>query len=78
MATFTVRGRKHRSDSKCRFIAVAVRPVDFVAEDGVYVAFTRTIKRSADVSVVKKAAKRYGFGRGAYAVVIDTTTGEEV
>lgn len=80
-STITVRGRKIRSRSNRRYIAVAIRPEDVPApgwESGVYAAFATIIRRSDSIGPVRKAASDYGFHHGAYAVVVDTTTGEEV
>lgn len=76
--TFNVRGHKVRSASRCRFIVVAVRPTDVTYDGRIYAAFASIIRRSDNYETAKTAARRYGFPPGACAVVMDSTTGEEV
>lgn len=80
--TFTVRGHKVRSASKCRFVVVAVRAEPFVTEEGTYVAFAEIRKRSDSYATAQTHARRMrdngGRGHGMTVVVVDTETGEEV
>lgn len=79
MATFTVRGHKVRSASQRRYIVVAVRPEPYVSEhSGTHATFTRIIKRSDNLATANKAVEKYGCLFGAFAVIIDSVTGEEI
>lgn len=77
-STITVRGHKIRTRSNRRYVAVAVRPEPVTTPDGIYVAFATILMRSDNLATAKTKARLYGFPPGAFAVVVDTTTGEEV
>lgn len=76
--TVDVRGHKVRTRTTRRYVAVAVRPKPIVYGDYTYAAFARVLKRSDSHETATKEAARYGFPPGAFAVVVDLTTGEEV
>lgn len=76
--TLTVRGQKVSNRSQRRYLAVAVRPEPRETADGVYVAFAEILKRSDSLRTVRREQERYGFSRGAFAVVVDSLTGEEI
>lgn len=76
--TITVRGIKIRTAAQRRFAVVAVRPMDIPHENGTLVAFARIIKRSDNIVTARNIARRGASGIGVAAVVVDTTTGEEV
>lgn len=76
--TIHVRGIKVRTRTPRRYVAVAVRPEPIVYDDYTYVAFAHVLKRSDSYETARKEAARYGFPPGAFAVVVDLTTGEEV
>ena len=87
-STFTVRGQKVRSQSNRRFIVVAVRPEAITNENGTYVAFARIVKRSDNVDTARTSARRWTADHRAaarrygsaddFAVVVDSTTGQEI
>lgn len=77
-STITVRGHKVSNRSRRRYITVHVRPEPQVTAEGTYVAFAHVTKRSDNVETARKAARRHGISRGAFGVVVDTTTGEEI
>lgn len=78
-ATLTVRGRKVVSRSTRRYIVVAVRPTAFRGEDDwLYTSFVRIHKRSDNLETARTEQRKYGRHNGAFAVVVDSVTGEEV
>lgn len=76
--TFTVRGHKLRTRTNRRFVVVAVRPEPVTTDAGTYVAFADIRKRTDNIDTARTVARRYGFPPGAFAVVVDLTTGEEI
>lgn len=92
--TFTVRGFKLRSASRRRFVVVAVQPegyeytIPHCYDPATHTYETRTfqsragasiIRRSDNLRTAQKEALKYGYRRGgAFAVVIDQHTGQEV
>ena len=77
-ATITVRGHRVSNRSNRRWLAVAVRPEAVVTERGTYVPFAEVRKRSDNLGTVRREARRYGWANGAFMVVVDSLTGEEV
>lgn len=78
---FTVRGQVVRSESRRRYIVVAVRANPIVTDQGTFVAFARVEKRSDSRETARTLARRFnnGFqGHGVFAVVVDTVEGVEV
>ena len=77
-STFTVRGFKLRTRSNRRYVAVAVRPAPVTTESGTYVAFADVRKRSDNLDTLRRFQRSYGWETGAYVVIIDTVSGEEI
>jgi hypothetical protein len=73
-----VRGREIKTRTERRYVVVAVRPKPTATEAGTFVAFARVEKRTDSIETARTVARRYGFANGAFAVVIDTTTGGEI
>lgn len=71
-ATFEVRGIKVRSASTRRFIVCTV------THEAGAITGARIFKRSDSFATAKAHVRRFGIRRGEFAVVIDSTTGEEV
>lgn len=74
----TVRGIKVTTRTPRRFAVVSVRPEDFIEGDMVYVAFAEVIKRTDNFTTARQVQQRHGWGRGAFTVIIDLATGDEV
>lgn len=77
--TFTVRGMKVVSRSARRYIVVAVRPTAFRGDDDwLYISFASIHKRSDNLETARTEQRKYGHHNGAFAVIVDSLTGEEV
>lgn len=74
----TVRGMKVITRTPRRYAVVTLRTEPVVTETGTYVPFIRVEKRTDSLVIAKRAKGAFGIYRGAIAVVVDLTTGEEV
>lgn len=74
-----VRGVKVRTRTPRRYATVAVRPNPVTDDDGrVLVAYAQVLKRTDNLQTAHAERRKFGIGRGTFAVVIDLNTGEEV
>lgn len=76
--TLEVRGQKISNRGNRRYLAVWVRPVPFTDERGTFVAGAHVLKRSDNLEVASKVARKYDCGPSSFTVVIDSNTGEEI
>lgn len=76
--TITVRGHKVSNRSQRRFLVVAVRPEAVETDHGTYVAFADVRKRTDSIETARTTQRRYGRAWGAFMVIVDSETGEEV
>jgi len=77
-STINVRGHRVSNRTNRRFVVVGVRPEPRVVGDKTFVPFAEIVRRTDDITRARKVASKYGFSNGAFAVVVNSETGEEI